>query len=60
MRRWTHRMHEYRDKAGGWRWRIVARNGRITADSGQGYSNRADMRRAVRRMMGGTFKTGES
>lgn len=27
----------YKDKAGRWRWRAIARNGRIVADSGQGY-----------------------
>ena len=31
----------YKDKKGLWRWRIVASNGRILADSGEGYSSRA-------------------
>ena len=30
----------YCDKSGRWRWRLVAGNGRIVADSGQGYQNR--------------------
>lgn len=30
----------YRDAAGEWRWRLRHRNGRILADSGQGYSSR--------------------
>jgi uncharacterized protein YegP (UPF0339 family) len=27
----------YRDATGDWRWRLVASNGRIVADSGEGY-----------------------
>lgn len=30
----------YRDKAKKWRWRLVASNGRIVADSGQGYRSK--------------------
>jgi uncharacterized protein YegP (UPF0339 family) len=29
----------YKDKKGEWRWRLVASNGRIIADSGEGYSS---------------------
>jgi uncharacterized protein YegP (UPF0339 family) len=32
----------YTDKSGYWRWRYVASNGRIIADSGEGYYNKAD------------------
>ena len=32
----------YRDAAGEWRWRLVSGNGRIIADSGEGYQHRAD------------------
>lgn len=32
----------YKDGAGQWRWRRVAGNGRIVADSGEGYANRSD------------------
>jgi uncharacterized protein YegP (UPF0339 family) len=31
----------YRDAAGEWRWRLVSGNGRIIADSGEGYEHRA-------------------
>jgi uncharacterized protein len=31
----------YRDKAREWRWRLRAANGRIIADSGEGYKQRA-------------------
>jgi uncharacterized protein len=32
----------YKDLAGEWRWRLKAVNGRIIADSGEGYRNYAD------------------
>lgn len=32
----------YRDAAGEWRWRAVARNGEVVADSGEGYRERRD------------------
>lgn len=46
----------YRDARGEWRWRAVARNGRIIADGGEGYASRTGTRRAVNRLhalMGG-------
>ena len=30
----------FRDSAGEWRWRLVASNGNIIADSGEGYTKR--------------------
>jgi uncharacterized protein YegP (UPF0339 family) len=37
----------YRDRAGEWRWRLTV-NGRIVADSGEGYSSMSNARRAWR------------
>ncbi len=37
----------YQDKAGKWRWRLKARNGRVVADSGQGYSTKGNAKQAV-------------
>lgn len=37
----------YYDAAGKWRWRFVAPNGRIMADSGQGYDSLDDCDRAI-------------
>jgi uncharacterized protein YegP (UPF0339 family) len=37
----------YKDQAGEWRWRLVHRNGKIMADSGEGYANEGDLRRAI-------------
>ena len=38
----------------GWRWRYTASNGRILADSGQGYSRRVDAVRGACRVVGAT------
>lgn len=32
--------HVYKDKAGEWRWHLKAANGRIIAESGEGYNDR--------------------
>jgi uncharacterized protein YegP (UPF0339 family) len=32
----------YKDTANQWRWRAIATNGRIVADSGEGYHNLED------------------
>lgn len=37
----------FEDKANEWRWRMVASNGRIVADSGEGYSSKSGARRAL-------------
>jgi uncharacterized protein len=31
----------YEDRAGEWRWRLIASNGKTVADSGEGYSSKA-------------------
>jgi len=41
----------YRDKRGGWRWRLVVCNGRIVADGAEGYASRRNAQRAARRML---------
>lgn len=38
--------HELRPE-GGWRWRLVGRNGKILADSGEAYTRKADVKRAL-------------
>lgn len=40
----------YEDHAGLHRWRLVARNGRIIADSGEGYCSPSNARRAFARV----------
>lgn len=45
------RFDVYPDKAGGWRWRLVARNGRIIADSGEAYTRECDAWRAIERLL---------
>lgn len=37
----------YKDAKGEWRWRLRAKNGRIVADSAEGYKKRASVANAV-------------
>lgn len=37
----------FEDRAGEHRWRMIASNGRIVADSGEGYSSKSGARRAI-------------
>ena len=43
----SYRLRIYRDRKGGYRWRLQTRNGRIIADSAESYTRRADARRAA-------------
>ena len=40
----------YRDAKREWRWRLRASNGRIVADSGEGYRRRASAVHAIKRV----------
>lgn len=37
----------YEDSAGEWRWRLVASNGNIIADSGEGYASKQGAKRGI-------------
>lgn len=37
----------YQDSAGEWRWRLVAENGNIIADSAEGYSSKQGAKRGI-------------
>jgi uncharacterized protein YegP (UPF0339 family) len=37
----------YEDNAGEWRWRLVAPNGNIIADSGEGYVSKQGAQRGI-------------
>jgi uncharacterized protein YegP (UPF0339 family) len=37
----------YKDNAGYWRWRLLATNNRVIADSGESYHNRADCEHGI-------------
>ena len=39
--------HVYKDNAGEWRWHLKAANGRVVADSGEGYRDRGDCIHAI-------------
>jgi len=42
----------YKDKTGEWRWRLLAKNNKIVADSGEGYRTKWGCRRAARKFIG--------
>lgn len=48
----------YPDRKGEFRWRLVARNGRIVADSGEGYTTKGHAARAARRLRDAAFVGG--
>lgn len=37
----------YQDQAGQYRWRLVAENGRIVADSSEGYVSKSNVKRII-------------
>ncbi|MFC6824958.1 HVO_2922 family protein [Halopelagius fulvigenes] len=37
----------FQDSAGEWRWRLVAPNGKIIADSGEGYQSKQGVERGI-------------
>jgi uncharacterized protein YegP (UPF0339 family) len=39
--------HYYKDSKGEWRWRLKAANGRILADSGEGYTTEHECLAAI-------------
>ena len=41
----------YRDTAHDWRWRLRAANGRIVADSAEGYASKRNVNRAITAML---------
>lgn len=50
-RRPVYWLRTYRDAGGKWRWRMTARNGKIVADSAEGYARRSGARAAARRLV---------
>lgn len=41
------RFEVYEDRAGEWRWRLVAANGNVIADSGEGYASKQGVERGI-------------
>ena len=41
------KFHIYKDKKKEWRWKLVARNKNILADSGEGYKDYSTCKRAI-------------
>ena len=46
----------YKDKARKWRWRLVANNGKIVADGGEGYYSKFNVKRAIKKFIKGINK----
>jgi len=44
------KVQTYIDKAGEYRWRLRARNGRVIADCGEGYRNKRNLLIALKNM----------
>lgn len=44
--------HVYKDASNEWRWRLKATNGNILADSGEGYSTKADCLAGIQSVKG--------
>ncbi len=42
----------YRDRSGEWRWRLLAANNRVIADSGEGYARKSDCLAGIRLVKG--------
>jgi uncharacterized protein YegP (UPF0339 family) len=40
----------YKDNHGEWRWRLKSSNGRVLADSGEGYKNLQHCKEAIARL----------
>jgi uncharacterized protein YegP (UPF0339 family) len=49
----TQTFEVYEDSAGAWRWRLVAPNGNIIADSGEGYSSKQGAKRGIESVKNG-------
>lgn len=46
-------IHPYQDLRGEWRWRLVSSNGRVMADSSEGYTRQIDLARALETLADG-------
>lgn len=47
----------YKDAANEWRWRLLAANNRIIANSGEGYYNKSDCLHAIELVKGSSTAT---
>ena len=57
MSKRTPRLFVYRDRKGEWRWRLKSANGKIVAESGEGYKRKPDD--AFFSMIVGAFQVAE-
>jgi uncharacterized protein YegP (UPF0339 family) len=45
----VYNFYPYKDAVDEWRWQLISTNGRIVADSGEGYSSLSAVREAAQR-----------
>ncbi len=55
--KYPHVFDVYRDTVGEWRWRLWAKNGKVVADSGEGYKRKAGAVRACDTILEGLSAT---
>jgi len=53
-----YKLHIYKDKKGEFRWKLVARNKRIVADSGEGYKRVSTMMKTIQHLFYDQISTG--
>lgn len=49
----TQKYEVWRDRGGQWRWTLKSSNGRVLADSAEGYRKRSEVRAAVQKIIDG-------
>lgn len=50
------KVHIYRDMRKEWRWKLVARNGKTVAESGEGYKRKPTMLKSMRKVLMPSYK----
>ena len=48
----------YKDAKGEWRWRLMSSNGRVMADSGEGYTTKYSAQKGARKVSSSLRDTG--
>jgi len=49
--------HVFQDKAGRWRWRLLAKDRSVLAESAYGYPDKADCHASIEKFRGTSFET---
>ena len=49
--------HVFQDKAGRWRWRLLAKDRSVLAESAYGYPDKGDCHASIEKFRGTSFET---